>query len=92
MERIESGQGGDHQHGHPDPEKHFVVVLVDGHRKTVRKGKYVVSEFKEVVAVPAEYELDQVVCGEFQALADDAPLHINGEEVFVSHVRRGGSS
>ena len=30
--------------------------------------------------------------GEFQPLADEATVHIKGEEVFVSHVRRGGSS
>jgi hypothetical protein len=77
----------------PDkPEKHLVTVTVDGQAKQVARGKHVVSEFKTIVGVPADYELDQVVDGEFRPLADDATLHIKGEEVFVSHVRRGGSS
>jgi hypothetical protein len=73
-------------------DKHLVTVTVDGEAKEVARGKYLVSEFKAVVGVPADYELDQVVDGEFKPLADDATLHIKGDEVFVSHVRRGGSS
>jgi hypothetical protein len=76
-----------------EPNDHqFVQVSVDGHQKTVKKGKYIVSEFKAIVDVPANYELDQVVAGQFDPLADDATIHIKGDEVFVSHVRRGGSS
>jgi hypothetical protein len=74
------------------PDKHLVTVSVDGQSKEVARGKYLVSEFKAVVGVPVDYELDQVVEGEFKPLADDATLHIKGHEVFVSHVRRGGSS
>lgn len=73
-------------------DKHLVPVTVDGEIKHVMRGKYVVSEFKAAVGVPADYELDEVVEGEFRPLADDATIHIKGEEVFVSHVRRGGSS
>ena len=82
------------QHAPPaDKEgKHLVPVTVDGQPKQVARGKYVVSEFKALVGVQADYELDQVVDGEFQPLADDATIHIKGQEVFVSHVRRGGSS
>jgi hypothetical protein len=81
------------QHGSAGkPEKHLVTVTVDGQTKEVARGKYLVSEFKAIVGVQADYELDQVVDGEFKPLADDATLHIKGDEVFVSHVRRGGSS
>lgn len=73
-------------------EKHLVTVTVDGQPKQVERGKHVVSEFKAIVGVPADYELDQVVDGEFRPLADDATIHVKGHEVFVSHVRRGGSS
>lgn len=73
-------------------DKHLVTVSVDGQPKEVARGKYLVSEFKAIVGVPADYELDQVVDGEFKPLADDATLHVKGHEVFVSHVRRGGSS
>ncbi|PWT71110.1 MAG: hypothetical protein C5B46_08700 [Proteobacteria bacterium] len=74
------------------PDKHVVTVTVDGQAKEVARGNHLVSEFKASVGVPADYELDQVVDGEFKPLADDATLHIKGGEVFVSHVRRGGSS
>lgn len=73
-------------------DKHLVPATVDGEIKRVIRGKYLVSDFKAVVGVPSDYELDEVVAGEFRPLADDATIHIKGEEVFVSHVRRGGSS
>ena len=82
------------QQNHPGEgaDKHLVSVTVDGEIKHVQRGKYLVSDFKAAVGVPADYELDEVVDGEFRPLADDATIHIKGEEVFVSHVRRGGSS
>ena len=81
-----------HIHPGDSADKHLVPVTVDGDIKHVRRGKYLVSEFKAAVGVPADYELDEVMDGEFRPLADDATIHIKGEEVFVSHVRRGGSS
>ena len=84
---------GDNSGGHQHPDHPGKVpVTVDGVVKYVKKGKYLVSEFKVEVGVAADLELDQVVDGEFQALADDAELHIKGGEVFISHVRQGGSS
>lgn len=85
-------QGREQQeHPHPDhPGK--VQVTVDGAAKLVKKGKYAVSEFKLEVGVAPDLELDQVVDGVFQPLSDNAEIHIKGEEVFVSHVRQGGSS
>jgi len=91
MERIEpqhEGRGGPPQDG----SKHLVSISVDGTDRPVPKGKYVVSEFKGMVGVPPEYELDQVEAGRFQPLPDGDTVHIKGGEVFVSHVRRGGSS
>lgn len=79
------------EHPHPDhPGK--VQVTVDGVAKLVNKGKYVVSEFKAEVGVAPDLELDQVVDGVFQPLGDNAEIRIKGEEIFVSHVRQGGSS
>jgi hypothetical protein len=51
-----------------------------------------VSEFKVEVGVASDLELDQVVDGVFQPLDDNAEVHIKGGEVFISHVRQGGSS
>lgn len=78
---------GDHPQTGPD-----VTVQVDLETKTVHRGSYRVSEFKEKVGVDASRALDQVINGEFHPLDDDGHLVIKGGEVFVSHVRTGGSS
>lgn len=77
-----------HRHGHD----HDVAVTIDGQRKELPAGEYVVSNLKNKLGVPADYELDQVVHGEFRQLADNSQIDIKGGEHFVSHVRRGGSS
>ncbi len=78
---------------HDRPEhRHEVAVTVDGQRKEIAAGDYVVSSLKMKLAIPADYDLDQVVHGEFRPLADNAHVKIEGGEHFVSHVRRGGSS
>jgi hypothetical protein len=69
-----------------------VTVTIDGTPKQIERGKYLVSKLKQVLGVPADYELDEVKHGEFEPLADDGHTHIEGGEVFVSHVRRGGAS
>ena len=71
---------------------HKVKVTVDGKTKNVRPGDWVVSAFKEEVKVPAEKELDQVINGVPTPLDDGANITIVEGEIFVSHVRRGGSS
>lgn len=79
-----------HEHGHHDT--HPVQVTIDGHHKHIKPGEYLVSKLKEVLGVDASKALDQVVCGEFVPLEDTARICIEGHEVFVSHVRTGGSS
>jgi len=79
--------------GHPHPRPgHDVAVTVDGVKHEVRRGDYVVSQFKKLVSVDAARELDEVVHGEFKPLDDNAHIDIKGGEIFVSHVRTGGSS
>ncbi len=72
--------------------KKSVKVEVDNHPKHVAPGTYVVSAFKELVDVPADKDLDQVINGTLTTLDDGASVTIQGGEVFFSHVRRGGSS
>ncbi len=91
MESIQLGNAVP-QHESSGKDQEFVPITVDGNLKHVLEGRHIVSTLKAEVGVPKDYELDQVIQGEFQALADDAPIHIKGHEVFVSHVRRGGSS
>ena len=81
---------GRDEHGHPRPHK--VTVTVDTKEKTVFSGTRVVSDFKAEVGVDPNYVLDEVIRVEFTELVDTAKITIKGGEVFVSHVRRGGSS
>jgi len=76
----------------PNTERHTIIVTVDGNPKEVKPGNRLVSEFKKEVGVDAGLALDQVVNGEFKALNDSDHVHPKGGEIFVSHVRTGGSS
>lgn len=77
---------------HLPPEARLITVTIDGAEKQITRGRYVVSKLKEVLGVPADYELDIVIRGEFRHLADDAEIRVFNHEVFVSHVRSGSSS
>jgi hypothetical protein len=70
----------------------LVTVTVDTKPHTVRKGRYIVSEFKRLVGVDPSYQLDEVVNGQFVELKDTDKVSIKGQEVFVSHVRGGAAS
>lgn len=76
----------EHEHGP------FVHVLVDDVQREIKRGQYEVSALKHELGVPPDYEFDLVINGVFDPLADGAKIKIAGGEVFVSHVRRGGSS
>jgi len=80
------------EHGEEKHVKHEVTVKVDGHAKHVPPGTYVVSEFKVLVGVDPSRALDEVLDGRLKPLRDDQQITIKGGEVFVSHVRHGGSS
>ena len=46
----------------------LVTVTVDTKPHTVRKGRYIVNDFKRLVGVDPTYQLDEVVNGEFIAV------------------------
>jgi hypothetical protein len=77
---------GDHKKGK------LVTVTVDTKPHTVRKGRYLVSDFKRLVGVDPTYQLDEVVNGQFVELKDTEKMSIKGGEIFVSHVRGGAAS
>jgi multidrug resistance efflux pump len=77
----------EHEHRHREVE-----IKVDGRRLRVRAGTYLVSEFKKLVGVAADRELDIVEHDSFKPLDDNAEITVHQHEVFVSHVRTGGSS
>lgn len=70
----------------------LVQVTIDGKHKTIQAGKYTVSELKRVLGVDPSRVLDEVIGGEFKELPDNGTVHIEGGEVFISHVRQGQSS
>ena len=76
---------------HEDPRKK-VQVTVDRKKYEIAPGVYVVSVFKADVGVDPTKELAEVLDGKLVPLTDDARITIKGGEVFISHVRRGGSS
>ena len=69
-----------------------VEIKVDGRALRVRAGTYIVSEFKKLVGVAADRELDIIEHDAFKPLDDNAEITICKYEIFVSHVRTGGSS
>lgn len=76
----------------PENANNEVTVTIDGIAKRIHRGNYVVIELKAALDVDPSRALDQVVNGEFKPLDDTHRITIKGGEVFVSHVRQGGSS
>lgn len=91
VDQAVDGNGG-HGDGHGKPDPRLVEVTIDGNPKLIAAGHYLVSDLKVVLGVPADYELDRVVGREFKPLLDDEPIVVHKGEVFVSHVRHGGSA
>jgi hypothetical protein len=89
---METPNQGEVEASHPVHVGHEVTVIVDGVKKEVPKGTYLVSQFKALVGVDPAKELDEVVHGQLKPLDDNAQVTIKGHEQFVSHVRTGGSS
>ena len=92
MDKHQETEQSEKKDVHPDPDKGKVVVTVDKKPHRVHRGEYLVSTFKELVGVSADRALDEVIDGQFKPLNDTDRIHIRGGEIFVSHVRTGGSS
>lgn len=75
-----------------DQKRETVKIEVDNQSKDIAVDTYRVSTLKDMVGVPADKDLDQVIDGNLTTLADEARVRIVGGEVFFSHVRRGGAS
>jgi hypothetical protein len=76
------------EHGHGN----LVEVEIDGKPRRIRRGRYEIPELKISLGVPPDYDLEQVIHREFKPLPDSSHIVIQGGEVFVSHVPRGGNS
>jgi len=76
-------------HPQPGPE---VQITINGIAKTIHRGRRTVVEIKQRGGVPLADELEQLIAGKLQPLADDGAVTIKGGDVFMSHARSGGSS
>lgn len=83
--KMEETEGKDHG-------KDKVKVTIDGTVKSIHRGSYVVQELKAALEVDPSLALDEVINGKFEPLDDTHRITIKGGEIFVSHVRQGGSS
>jgi len=92
IEDIATGQVDEDIKNGDQKKGKLVTVTVDTKPHTVRKGRYIVSDFKRLVGVDPSYQLDEVVNGQFVELKDTEKVSIRGTEVFVSHVRGGAAS
>lgn len=73
----------------PGPE---VTITVNNDPYRIHRGRRTVAEIKTAGGVPLADELDQFIDNKLTELPDDGSVVIKGGEVFVSHVRSGGSS
>lgn len=76
-------------HPEPGPEVRITINTVV---KTIHRGHQTVVEIKKLGDVPSADELEQLIDGKLKPLPDDGAVTIKGGEVFMSHVRSGGSS
>jgi len=76
-------------HPEPGPEVH---ITINGVSKLSHRGRRSVVEIKTVGGVALADELEQVIDGKLTPLPDEGSVTIKGGEVFMSHVRSGGSS
>jgi hypothetical protein len=86
MQEIQQAESKEHSQGHKVP------VVIDNRTVEIQAKEWIVSQLKIALGVDPSRELEQVVDGKLAPLDDNARVHIRGHEVFVSHVRGGGSS
>lgn len=88
------GQLGHQDEGHgqaPQPGP-LVTITINNAQKPIHRGRQTVAAIKEAGGVPQADDLDQLVDGVLTNLPDDGAVTIKGGEVFVSHVKDGGSA
>lgn len=90
---AEEARADHHEHGH-HAEKHCRTVEIHVNNKPVflHEGKYDVSTFKKLAGIPQADDVDELVDCKLKAIPDNGSIHIEGCEVFISHVKDGGAS
>jgi hypothetical protein len=73
-------------------ERELIEVELNGKPKHIAGGDYTGRALKLALGVPVEYELDEVIRGEFKEIRNDEELKLHRGEKFVSHPGQGKSS
>lgn len=96
---IEPARAGHGPHGHHDDdhgqESHCapaVAIHVNNEKVLLHRGLYAVATLKKLSGVPLADDLDELVGTKLKPIPDDGTVHIEGCEIFISHVKDGGSS
>lgn len=69
-----------------------VTIHVNNDEVFLHPGHFAVATLKKLAGVPLADDLDELVECRLKPVPDDATVHIRGCEIFVSHVKDGGSS
>ena len=78
--------------GHQSECNRTVTIYVDNKEVHLHRGPYDVATLKKLSGVPLADDLDELVHNKLKPIPDNATVHIEGCEVFISHVKDGGSS
>lgn len=84
---------GHHDHGdHDCHHEKNATIHVNNKPVYLHTGEYLVAMIKKLSGVPLAEDLDELVGTTLKPLPDDGKVHIHGCEIFISHVKDGGSS
>ena len=70
----------------------FVNITINDTERSIHRGRQTVVEIKAVGEVTLNHELEQIIDGKFVPLEDNGSVVIKGGEVFISHIKNGGSA
>jgi hypothetical protein len=69
-----------------------VTIVVNNKERRIHRGRQTVAAIKKVGEVPLADDLEQLINGTLEPLADDGSVTIHGGEQFISHPKGAGSS
>ncbi len=69
-----------------------VDIFVDNKKVVLHPGDYDVATVKKLAGVALADDLDQLIECKLVPIPDDAEVQICGQEIFIAHVKDGGSS
>lgn len=72
--------------------QNFVNVSINDIETSIHRGRQSVEEIKTAGEVPLNHMLEQLIDGQLTPLGDNDSVVIKGGEVFISHIKDGGSA